>query len=76
VHSAEQALMALGYPTERSRHVRNRAAITGAELAPLRVREDTEPPYTAVLLAGQQLWEDMLEHDFDLSRWEARFSPS
>src|SRR4051812_33596723 len=38
-HSAEAALLALGYPPTRVRPVRDAAPIPGAELAPLHIRE-------------------------------------
>lgn len=75
-HSAEAALLTLGYPPARSRLVRNGTAIPGSELTPLHIRETVEPTFAAVTFVAQQLWTRMVAADFDEQAWEAPFTPS
>jgi hypothetical protein len=70
-HSAEAALLALGYPPTRARPVRDAKAIPGAELAPLHIRETVEPAFAAVTIVARELWSKMLVADFDQAAWEA-----
>jgi hypothetical protein len=76
VHSGDLALLALGFPPERSRPVRRGTPITGSELAPLYIREGSEPTFAAVHISAVALWEQMLEHDFDEEHWERLLATS
>jgi hypothetical protein len=73
-HSAELALLALGYPTERVVRFRDGQSIAGAELAPLYISEGTQPFFAAVQIATSELWQRMLEHNFAEAEWEALFA--
>ncbi len=73
-HSAEAALLTLGYPPSRLRHVRDAQPIPGSELAPLRIREGVEPIFAAVTYVAMSAWRQMLAADFDEAAWENLFA--
>lgn len=73
-HSAEAALLTLGYPPTRLRHVRDAQPIPGSELAPIRIREGVEPTFAAVTFVALAAWRHMLAADFDEAAWEGVFA--
>jgi hypothetical protein len=73
-HSAEAALLTMGYPPSRWRAVRGGAPIPGAELAPLHIRETVEPTFAAMRFVARELWTRMVAADFDDQAWETLFT--
>lgn len=72
-HTGDGALLSLGYPTQRLRRLRD-VDIPGAELAPLFVEQHTHPAYGAAATLASKLWHEMLDCDFNDTRWEQAFA--
>lgn len=73
VHSADASLLALGYPSGRTRQL-DGAKLRGTELAPVYVREGTAPAFHAVRLLAVELWARAVETDFADEQHDAVFA--